>query len=493
MRIAGFGEAGRLDACSAAATAGMGVMLIDAAFPHTRRLYRQQTQWLTLNPPRRVPVTLVRKDSLCSKSTLSRILVLWIVSAAAAWATGPAFAQNTGRGSRGGRFHGGARGASLFHVGNGGSRTGGGFHGGSGRHYSGGFRGGRSLASRPRGGAYQSGRFPAGPYANSAYLGGRWAGSNGSRNRNRITNNTGGMAPAFGARFSSWASVRQSGKGTSEWHSFGTSFTRAGLAGAYSSPNVGWHSFGAQTNNVRSVTGRNFRNASVQWNSFGNAGRVPVSAATVADVRAPNMNFGSNPLRITGSDSRNWSNQGHAVWPSTSRRTFSFSPTHRPSSFGNVRFADSRFGHSPFYHSRTGSSVSLTGGSGFGGRFRTNQETFGRGTSFNADEFSFVPDLFSSLLNLGGFGLRGLGLVSSGLGRFGWDGFPWFGLGWLLSPGFASDAGPGSPYETPYVYDPGWNRDYLGYPEYPTFRYNVTDDNLPFSTAYSTRGSPSNY
>jgi len=470
-------------------------MLIDAAFPHTRRLCREQTQWLTLYPPRRVPVSLVRKDSLYSKSTFTRTLVLWIVSAAVACATGPAFARNAGRGSRGGgRSHGGvARGVGPFHAGNGGFRTGGGFHDGSGRRYSGGLRGGRSLALRPRGGAYESGRFPAGPYAHSASLGGRWDGSNGSRYLHSLTNNTRGMAPAFGARFGSWASVRNSGKGTSEWHSFGTSFTRAGLAGAYSSPNGGWHSFGAQTNNVRSVTGRNFRNASVQWNSFGNAGRVPVSAATVADVRAPNMNLGSNPFRVTGSDSRNWSNQGHPEWPSPSRRTSSFSSTHRPSSFGNVRFGNSRFGHSSFYHSRTGSSVSLTGGSGFGGPFRSRQETFGRGTSFNADEFSFVPDLFSSLFNLGGFGLRGLGLVSSGLGRFGWDGFPWFGLGWLLSPGFASDAGPGSPYGTPYFYDPGWNRGYLGYPEYPTFKYNVTYDNPPFSTAYSTGDSPSNY
>src|SRR3984893_11251809 len=126
-------------------------MLIDAAFPHTRRLCREQTQWLTLYPPRRVPVSLVRKDSLYSKSTFTRTLVLWIVSAAVACATGPAFARNAGRGSRGGgRSHGGvARGVGPFPAGNGGFRTSGGVHDGRGRGEQRGFRGGRGPGVRP--------------------------------------------------------------------------------------------------------------------------------------------------------------------------------------------------------------------------------------------------------------------------------------------------------------------------------------------------------
>ena len=147
--------------------------------------------------------------------------------------------------------------------------------------------------------------------------------------------------------------------------------------------------------------------------------------------------FNSNRPPITGSAPRSWSRQTQSSWAGLSRSRLSFNPNRRLSNSRNSRFGNSAFGHSSFSNSRVGSSVPIFGSSRFAGahHFDSSADSFNRESSFDAGDFSFIPDLFGLALNLGGFGLRGLALLGSSLASF------------SLDAGLESRQwGPGSPF-----------------------------------------------
>jgi hypothetical protein len=147
--------------------------------------------------------------------------------------------------------------------------------------------------------------------------------------------------------------------------------------------------------------------------------------------------FNSNRPPAAGSASRSWSRQTRSSWAGLSRSRLSFNPNRRLSNSRNSRFGNSAFGHSSFSNSRVGSSVPIFGSSRFAGahHFDSSADSSNRESSFDAGDFSFIPDLFGLALNLGGFGLRGLALLGSGLASF------------SLDAGLESRQwGPGSPF-----------------------------------------------
>ena len=452
------------------AIAGMGGMLISSVISHTRRLYLEE-KLLTVDRSCTPPFSPLRGDSRSSKSIFVRILFSLIVSAALVCVPKLAFAQHGGRGSRGG---GGVHGSGAH-------RSSRGFHGSGGGHFGGGgSRSGMSAALPNRNSRWYHGSsgFASLPSRNSGYVGNRWAGPHDSRSINITAGNRLGMAPGTAVRLRPPVRVRHFGDAgagrpaasdfgnrMSGWRSFENPGSRrpASTARSYGSAMGGWHSFGPQDRAERAIAVP-FAHASGQWHSFGSAGNSSVAGAVTS------MNFGSNrPTR--GFASGSWSGQGNSFWANRPGSTSSFSSGRGLSNFGNPRYGNSAFGHSPFFNPRIGSNVSLFGSS----RFRSTPQ-FDRGASFGGGGFSFASDLFSSLLGFGGFGLRGLGLLGSGFGLLRSDILPWFGLGWLFGPEFGSGAGPGATCGAPYAHDQSENW-----------------DSSPCSIPYSTQDSPSNY
>ena len=132
----------------------------------------------------------------------------------------------------------------------------------------------------------------------------------------------------------------------------------------------------------------------------------------------------ANPPRSTSSfnsdrppPSRSWSRQAQSSWASLSRSTLSFNRNRGLSNSRNSRVGNSAFGHSSFSNSRVGSSVPMFGSSRFAGAHHldSSADFFNPESSFGGGDFSFIPDLFGLVLNLGGFGLRGLALLGSTL------------------------------------------------------------------------------
>ena len=165
--------------------------------------------------------------------------------------------------------------------------------------------------------------------------------------------------------------------------------------------------------------------------SLGRSGSRPKSNSVYAGGRR------SNRPPITGLTSRSWSRQTQSSWASLSRSRLFFNPNRGLSNSRNSRFGNSAPGHSSFSNLLVGSSVPLFGGSRFAGahHFDSSADSFNRESSFGGGDFSFIPDLFGLVLNLGGFGLRGLALLGSSLASFSPD------------AGLESrQRGPGSPF-----------------------------------------------
>jgi hypothetical protein len=300
------------------------------------------------------------------------------------------------------------------------------------------------------------------------------------------------VTPGFGAFFGSSESIRNvghggeprsavlnnnHGDGRSGWHSFGSPGGRAvSPEGRSSGGAIGeWHSFGPRVDGARPEMARN---ASGGWRSFGNGQNASVLGAMVGNRQARNRDFASYQRTITGPTSAGSTRQVRSISASAQRSTPSFPATRGLSNFRDFRFGGSAFGS----NTQTRFSGSRLRDSSFDGphRFHSDGASFGRGTSFDESGFLFAADLFSSVLDFAGFGLRGLGLLGAGLGQFAWNAFPQLGFGWLFGQEFGSEPAARSPYGATYQYGP-WSCTDMGFRDVP---YDSPLLSAPCSTEY---------
>jgi hypothetical protein len=182
-------------------------------------------------------------------------------------------------------------------------------------------------------------------------------------------------------------------------------FRRFGRSGSRAKSNSAYAGGRSARSNRRPATG----SASRIWSRQ--------SQSAWANPPRSTSSFISDRPPAAGSASRIWSRQAQSSWASLSRSTLSFKPNRRLSNSRNSRVGNSAFGHSSFSNLLVGSSVPLFGSSRFAGahHFDSSADSFNRESSFGGGDFSFIPDLFGLVLNLGGFGLRGLALLGSSL------------------------------------------------------------------------------